>query len=64
LDGGSALLQGYYLHGTTQKKLGQTSTPEVGFKLMTPVFEKAKTYHALNLAATVISSKNVKLKIY
>jgi hypothetical protein len=38
----------------TQKKRGQTSMPRLGFERTTPVFKRAKTFHALVRAATVI----------
>jgi hypothetical protein len=38
----------------TQNKRKQTYIPKVGFELTTPVFELAKTVHALDRAATVI----------
>jgi hypothetical protein len=38
----------------TQNKRTQTFIPRVGFEPTIPVFERAKTVHALNLAATVI----------
>jgi hypothetical protein len=38
----------------TQNKLTQASMPRVGFESTTPVFERAKTVHALDRAATVI----------
>jgi hypothetical protein len=38
----------------TQNKRTQTSTSGVGFEPMIPVFERAKTVHALDRAATVI----------
>jgi hypothetical protein len=38
----------------TQNKLTQTSMPRVGFEPAIPVFERAKTVHALDRAATVI----------
>jgi hypothetical protein len=43
-------------HRTTQiqNKLTQTSMPQVGFEPTTPVFARAKTIHAVDLAATVI----------
>jgi hypothetical protein len=46
------------IHGTTQtqNKHTQTSRPRVGFEPMIPVFERAKTVHALDSAATVIST--------
>jgi hypothetical protein len=40
----------------TQHKHKQTSIPLVGFEFTTPVFEWAKTVHALDRAATVIDS--------
>jgi hypothetical protein len=46
------------IHKTTQtqNKCTQTSMPRVGFEPRTPVFERTKTVHALDRAATVISS--------
>jgi hypothetical protein len=51
-----SLSQGRYLHRTkqTQNKRTQTSMPWVEFEPMLPVFERAKTVHALDRAATVI----------
>jgi hypothetical protein len=48
--------QGRYLHRTiqTQDKRGETSMPRMGFDSSIPVFERAKTFHALNLVATVV----------
>jgi hypothetical protein len=44
---------------TTQtQKRKQTSMPRVGFELTIPLFERAKTVHALDRAATVIGSLN------
>jgi hypothetical protein len=45
------------IQGTTQtqNKRTQTSMPWVGFELMTPMFERTKTVHALDGAATLIS---------
>jgi hypothetical protein len=40
----------------TQNKCTQTSMPWIGFEPTTPVFERAKTVHALDSAATVIGS--------
>jgi hypothetical protein len=47
-------------HGTTQaqKKCGDTSTPGVKFKPTILVFDRAKTFHALDSAAAVIGSQN------
>jgi hypothetical protein len=39
----------------TQNKCTQASLPQVGFEPTIPVFEWAKTFHALDRAATVIS---------
>jgi hypothetical protein len=50
---GISLSQGRYLH-TGQHKHTQTSMPQVGFEPTIPVFEWAKTVHALDRAATVI----------
>jgi hypothetical protein len=40
----------------TQNKCTETSMPLVGFKPTIPVFEWAKTFHALDLAAIVIDT--------
>jgi hypothetical protein len=45
--------QGRYLT-QTQNEHKQTSMPRVGFETTTPAFERAKTVHALDRAATVI----------
>jgi hypothetical protein len=44
------------IHRTTQtyNKRTQTSMPRMGFEPPTPAFERAKTVHALDRAATVI----------
>jgi hypothetical protein len=39
----------------TQNKRTQTSMPRVEFEPTTPVFEQAKTVHAVDRAATVIA---------
>jgi hypothetical protein len=51
--------QGRYLHITTQTQNKRTHTPmpRVGFQPTIPVFERAKTVHALNRTATVIDRK-------
>jgi hypothetical protein len=55
LDAGSALRKAAtYTQYNTQNKRRQTSMPEVGFDPTTPVFERTKTVHALDGAATVI----------
>jgi hypothetical protein len=41
----------------TQNKRTQTSMPQVGFEPTIPVFERAKTVHALDRAAAVIGRK-------
>jgi hypothetical protein len=51
LDGGSARRK---TATYTQNKPIQTSMPWVGFKPTTPSFERTKTVHALDRAATVI----------
>jgi hypothetical protein len=38
----------------TEKRHTQTSMPSVGFELTIPAFERTKTVHALDRAATVI----------
>jgi hypothetical protein len=42
------------LSAQTQSKLAQTSMPRMGIEPTIPVFERAKTVHALDRAATVI----------
>jgi hypothetical protein len=51
LDGGSARRKAATY---TQNKRTQTSMPLVGFEPTIPALERAKTVHALELAATVI----------
>jgi hypothetical protein len=46
-----------YTEQYKQKKRGQTSMPRVGFKPAIPMFERAKTFHALDRAATVMGPK-------
>jgi hypothetical protein len=56
--------QGRYLT-QTEDKHRQTSVPRVGFEPTIPAFERAKTVHALNRAAAVISRFLIKVgKIY
>jgi hypothetical protein len=49
-------LPGRYLHRTTQtqNRHTKTSVPQVGFERMTLMFEREKTVHASDSAATVI----------
>jgi hypothetical protein len=54
LGRGSSPSQGRYLT-QIQNEHEETSITWVGFEPTIPVFERAKTYHALNLAATMIS---------
>jgi hypothetical protein len=56
LERGISPTQGRYLHRTTQtrNKRRQTSMPLVRFEPTIPVIERAKTFHVLDLAATVI----------
>jgi hypothetical protein len=56
---GISSLQGRYLHRTaqTQNKRRQTSMPWVGFEPTIPVFQRAKTFHASDRAATVIGQR-------
>jgi hypothetical protein len=42
----------------TQNESTQTSMPGVGFEPMIPVFARAKTFHVLDRAATVIGPAN------
>jgi hypothetical protein len=44
-------------HRTTQTQNKRRHIPRVGFELTIPVLERAKTVHALDLAATVIGKK-------
>jgi hypothetical protein len=48
----------------TQNNRTQTSMPQVGFEPMIPVFERAKTVHALNRAPTVIGSPDTRNQKY
>jgi hypothetical protein len=51
-------------HRATQTEYKHTSMPRVGFEPMIPVFEQAKTVHALDCAATVIGimiTKGIKI---
>jgi hypothetical protein len=43
----------------TQNNRRQISMPWVGFESTIPVFERAKTVHALDRAATVIGLRNL-----
>jgi hypothetical protein len=56
LGRGISPTQSHYLHRTTQtqSRRRQTSMPWVEFEPTIPVFERAKTFHALVRAATVI----------
>jgi hypothetical protein len=56
LGRGISTTQGRYLHRTTQtqKKRGDTFIPLVGFEPTIQEFVRAKTFHALDRAATVI----------
>jgi hypothetical protein len=53
------------IHRTTQtqNKCTETSMPRVGFEPTTPVFERAKTIHALDRASTVIGLINLRVTI-
>jgi hypothetical protein len=53
------------LHRTTQmqNKRTQTHMPSVGFESTIPVFERTKTVHALDSAATVIGTNNGKYSL-
>jgi hypothetical protein len=58
---GSALSQGRCLQRTTQtqNEWGQICMPRGGFEPTIPVFERAKTFHALDSAATVIGPSKI-----
>jgi hypothetical protein len=48
------------LHTQTQNKNTQIFMPRVGFEHTIPVFERAKTVHALDRAATVIGGMSLR----
>jgi hypothetical protein len=54
--------QGRYLNKeqrkTRNKRIHQTSMPSVGFEPTIPAFERGKTVHALDRAATVTGESN------
>jgi hypothetical protein len=58
LGRGISLSQGRYLHTEQYKHRINTQTymPRVGFEPIIPVFERAKTVHAIDRAATVTGS--------
>jgi hypothetical protein len=59
LERGISPSQGLYLHTEqhkTQKKPNQTSMPLVRFEPTIPVFQRTKTLHALDSAATVLGT--------
>jgi hypothetical protein len=58
LGRGISSSQGHCLHRTTQtqNKRTQISMPRVGFEPTIPVFERAKTVHALDRAVIVLGS--------
>jgi hypothetical protein len=43
----------------TQNKRTQTYIPQVGFEPMNPLFERAKTVHVLDRAATMIGPEGL-----
>jgi hypothetical protein len=47
----------------THREKKQTSMPRVGFEPTIPVFERPKTFHALNGEATMIGNENLKFKM-
>jgi hypothetical protein len=48
----------------TRNKRTQIAMPQVGFEPTIPVFGRAKTIHALDLAATVVGIRQVKVRNY
>jgi hypothetical protein len=58
LGGGSAVARPIPTHRTTQtqNKRTQTCMPQVRFESTIPVFERTKTVHASDRAATVIGT--------
>jgi hypothetical protein len=64
LGGGSARRKAATYTGQhKQNKRTQTSTPLVGFEPTIPVFERAKTVHALDRAANVVGSHDIKTRV-
>jgi hypothetical protein len=62
LGRGISSSQGRYLH--TQNKRTQASMPPVEFDPTIPVFERAKTVHALESAATVIGYYGIRTCVW
>jgi hypothetical protein len=60
LGWGSAVARPLITHRTTQtqNECTQISVPQVGFEPTIPVFERAKTVHALDRAAAVVGTSN------
>jgi hypothetical protein len=56
MGGGSTIARPLPTQRTTQaqNKRGETPLPRVGFEPSTPVFERAKTFHALDRAPIMI----------
>jgi hypothetical protein len=62
LDGGSAHCKAAtYIQNNTNRINAQTSMPGVRFEPTIPAFEREKTVHALDDAATVIGAYAIKL---
>jgi hypothetical protein len=58
LNGGSAFREATTSTGQhRENKRRQTSMPRVGFEPTIPVFEREKTFHAVDCAATVIGTE-------
>jgi hypothetical protein len=49
--------QGRYIRRTTQRQNTQTYMPWMGFEHTIPVFERGKTIHALDRAATLMGTR-------
>jgi hypothetical protein len=63
LDRGISKPQGRYLRTgqqKTQNKLTQTSMPQMGFEPTIPAFEREKTVHALDRAASVVGKAHIR----
>jgi hypothetical protein len=62
LDGDQPVARPLPAHRTaqTQNKYTETSMPQVGFEPPIPVFERAKTVHALSRETTVIGHEDVR----
>jgi hypothetical protein len=61
---GISLSQAPFLHSTTQTQKERSSTPLLRVEFLMTVFERAKTFHALDRAATAIGAQFYIKKYY